>query len=88
MYTEKEVLELMLQERNRAVDIALDFMKRNEEMSKDFDSYTNLNYAGISNECRLVATTISGLNGLSAAMGVTKKELIEKELEKWLTKKE
>lgn len=88
MYTEEEVLELMLQERKRAMEIARGFKDQNTEKATSFGKYTKRMFERQADECRLIGNAISGLNGLSIVLDVTIEDLIKKELEKWQTKKQ
>lgn len=94
-FTEQEVLGLLLQERKRAVDIAYEFMKNNENAYESklkaekqvfgdgTDRFKRHSLAfikkDIANECRLVGNAISGGNALSYALGETMEDRIKSE---------
>lgn len=91
-FTREEVIELMLIERQRAVDITYEFKQKYDQKHADQKS-VGWELAFVSEEvadtCRIVGNAIGGLNALSITLGTTKRDLIEKdliELEKLLGK--
>lgn len=80
-YTKEEVIDLLLEERERAIRIAREFQTKHE---RDYKSKVNAGYEfafihkEIAETCRITANAISGLNALS--IGETKRGLIEKKL--------
>lgn len=84
-YTREEVIQLLLEERKRAVDIAYEFC---EENRKAFESKKNAGYdlafvsKKVAEECRFLGNAISGGNALSVTLGETMRDRIEKNLDK------
>ena len=74
LYTQEEVIQLLIKERQRAVDIAYDFKNMHDKSYREKKSACNdlaFIERDIANECRLVGNAISGLNALSVALGKT-----------------
>lgn len=78
-YTFEEVINLLVAERQRAVDICYESKEKHDE------DYKNKKIAGnqlafvsdtLSNECRELGNFISGGNALSAALGETMRDRI------------
>jgi len=88
-FTKEEVIEFILKERERAVAIAYEFKQRFDEKHADQKS-AGWELAFVSEEvadtCRQVGNAIGGLNALSTTLGTTKRDLVEKDLEKILEK--
>lgn len=87
MFTYEEVKELLLKERRRAVDIAYSFKEENEKSAqaqKEAGSRIYFVKENVAEECRYVGNSISGLNGLSHAVGETTETIIERNLLKYL----
>lgn len=82
-FTKQEVIDLIIKERKRAVDIAHSFWKSNDKIYQDKKSAgQELAFISdeIANECRLVGNAISGLNALSITLGETIESTITQEL--------
>ena len=84
-YTKEEVIQLLVNERQRAIDIAYSFKEINDKkykerkrINKDFAFV----YKRISDECRCVGNAISGLTALSLPLNETIKDVIVRELDK------
>ena len=91
-YSFEEVVQLLLKERERAVDIAYSFYKENEK-KYEFRKNAEITILGkehlafisreVADECRIIGNCISGLTGLSSALNESVEDLIRKNLLKW-----
>jgi hypothetical protein len=90
-FTREEVIQLLIKERQRAVDIADSFSEQAENQYNDFkeaekitksESIRAIVLKDVANECRLVGNAISGLNALSVTLGKTMENEIRKEFDK------
>lgn len=82
-YTKGELISFLVRERQRAVDIAYEFMNTHKQ------GYTYKKIAGnelafveqnLAEECRYIGNTISGLNALSITLGKTIESVITEEI--------
>lgn len=84
-YSKDEVIQLLVNERQRAVDIAHSYK---EHFDTEYNSKLKAGYdlafisKKIANECRLIGNSISRLTALSLPLNETKKDLIINELNK------
>lgn len=85
IYTREEVVQLLVNERQRAIDIAYSFKKENEsayESKKNAGNKLAFINKNIAEECRYVGNAISGLTALSLPLNETIKDLIIRDLDK------
>lgn len=88
-YSFEEVVQLLLKERERAVEIAYSFYNENKDkyetrkkaeievLGKEKLAFINRE---IADECRIIGNCISGLTGLSSALNETTEDLIRRNL--------
>lgn len=89
LYTKEEVIELLVKERNRSIDIAYDYKINNDKKANSYKkiSYNNdtkeylihmiRKYEDLANECRMICNSISGENALTT--GEPMEEIIKKD---------
>lgn len=78
------VIKLLVRERQRASDIAYEFMEKNKkqfESRQEAGSKVAFVSKDLANECRLIGNTITGLNALSATLGETTASILRKDYE-------
>jgi hypothetical protein len=82
-YTEAEVIDLLVAERTRAVEIVESTEEEyNKKAEMKSGSHPQIAYwnKDTANECRLIAMAISGSNALAATLGETMRDRIERQL--------
>jgi len=85
-YTEEEVIALLIEERERAMKIVsqeyeVDHLRIYWEKRKAGNDFAFVN-KDIAETCRLISLAISGLSGLSHAVGETIEKKITRKLKK------
>lgn len=84
-FTREEVIDLLVAERERAVEIAYDSYNKHQKTG-EFRKKNNVSIAFVSldiaDEARCIGNCISGLNALSVTLGYTVKDEVTQDLNK------
>jgi hypothetical protein len=84
-FSKDKVLQLLIEERQRAVRIAREYRDRANIIAKEHHpSEYARQMDRVAEECQCIMNTLSGVNAIAAALGETLETVVKKELDKKL----